>query len=91
MDDHRVVDGWNGPYVDVWTENSPLGEGYVFVNEDVLAGWIDGEANAVYLQITNLPESAYLRLLDDLGDTVVFVEDDTFATAQDVNLKIASK
>jgi general secretion pathway protein G len=82
---------WNGPYLDVWTDESPLGAGYVFVNEDDEADWIDGEANAVYLQITNLPQSAYDRLIEDLGDTVVFVEDDTFATAQNVNLKIASK
>ena len=86
--------GWNGPYVDVWTDESPLGEGYVFVNEAVdpdPTTYIDGENQAIYLQITNLPESAFKILSDDLGETIVFEDDDTVDFPQDVYLKIANQ
>ena len=90
------IPGWNGPYVDVWTDESPLGEGYVFVNETPEAvgdeaNYIDGENQAIYLQITNLPQSAFDRLFGDLGDTIVFEADDTADFPQVVYLKVANQ
>ena len=85
------VAGWNGPYVDVWQEESPLGTGYTFVNEDdatLAAACIDLTAPAVYLQIADLSERVRDILLADLGDTIVF----SAATFDGVvSLKIADK
>ncbi len=94
-------DGWNGPYIDVWQSESPIGEGYVLINGEDATGpgtgtnlttIIPGEENAIYLMIDNLPESAFDILEADLGDTIVFRDATAAATgAADVYLKIADK
>lgn len=78
-DDEKVLEAaWNGPYLDVWTENAPLGGEYMFVNDD----------HAVYLLIRNLPEdsSAYKKLKADLGDDLVGRDSTVHAS-----IKIADK
>ena len=96
IDDPGIV-GWNGPYLDVWVENAPLGDEYEFVN----AGEGDGEFDmsgtdvndapeeAVYLRITDLPENAFDRLTVDLGENQVFVDGTNWPA--DVYLLIAAK
>lgn len=91
---HDADDGWNGPYLDVWVANAPIGTNYNFVNgdEDIEDKVGAANANAIYLRILDLTQSAYDILKADLGDTIVFRDATAAATgAADVYLKIASK
>ena len=87
------IPGWNGPYLDVWPTKAPLGTGYAFVNEDIatadIATAVNGTSNGIYLQIKDLPETAFERLKKDLGEAQVFSASTTFPT--NVYLLIANK
>lgn len=97
------VTGWNGPYVDVWQTESPLGTGYEFVNgntnadatgteEDIETQVGATNANAIYLRINELPASARTRLIEDLGASIAITDADPAATEpKDIYLKIADK
>jgi general secretion pathway protein G len=101
-DTDPATTGWNGPYVDVWTGESPIGTGYEFVNgtatdpapageELITANVGAGNEASVYLRILDLTQSAYDVLLADLGSTLV-IQDAADATwPKNVYLKIADK
>lgn len=91
---------WNGPYMDVWRDNSPLGDGYLFVNGAAAAGTgvtnltgivPAGQEAAVYLRITNLAQAPFDKLEIDVGDTVVFADATDATWPKNVYLKIADK
>jgi general secretion pathway protein G len=104
---HDADDGWNGPYLDVWVANAPIGTNYNFVNrgatvvpatgviaiadtiQNAATPAADAPTEAIYLRITDLPETAFDRLTTDLGVGQVFSEGTTFPT--DVYLLIANK
>ena len=84
------IDGWNGPYLDVWPAKSPFGTGYVFLNNTTTAPVTDAPIEAIYLKITDLPTTAYDRLKTDLGEAQVF-QGTVAAEKSDVYLLIANK
>lgn len=93
-DKEAKIPGWNGPYLDVWTGKSPLGSGYTLLTETdgtAAASCKDKVAPAVYLTIKDLSNSAFLKLKAELGEAIVFLEDSTVTTDQNVHLKIATK
>lgn len=104
---HNAAAGWNGPYLDVWVANAPIGTNYNFVNrgaavvpatgviaisdtiQNAATPAADAPTEAIYLRITDLPETAFDRLTTDLGVGQVFSKGTTFPT--DVYLLIANK
>lgn len=105
--DGTTIDRWNGPYLDVWKDKSPLGNGYAFVNasdpavtttdpktetlpSEITSATSAAPADAIYLKITALPNTAYDTLLSHLGKEQVFKGTETEGKS-DVYLLIATK
>lgn len=79
--------GWNGPYLERWPENCPLGGEYDYNNNN---------SNVRYLTITGITKSARDRLDNDLdggdskNDGVVQWDSDDDSTSNTINLYISN-
>ena len=62
---HTADDGWNGPYLDVWTGESPLGGNYTFVE-----GTKDSK-DYVGIKLTDISQSAFDRIKTALGAELI--------------------
>jgi general secretion pathway protein G len=64
------VTGWNGPYLERWKSKNPWGGTYSYKKDTNITYWSDSTEKR-YLELTNIPSTAYSIILNDLGSDVV--------------------
>ncbi|MGB9905047.1 MAG: type II secretion system protein GspG, partial [Desulfotomaculales bacterium] len=62
--------GWNGPYLERWKSNNPWGGTYTYKKDSDTTYW-SGTTEKRYLELTNVPLTAYTVISNDLGSDVV--------------------
>ena len=83
----RGVNNWNGPYLDHWKAKNPWGGSYDYNYKrgkgEKIAESKWGEDKCRWLTLGDVPESAFKRMQQELGDDVVIDNDndDTKYTA----------
>lgn len=61
--------GWNGPYLEKWPDKNPWGGSYTFKSASSSTPW--GNVNARWIELSNVPKTAFQKLQSDLGSDIV--------------------
>jgi general secretion pathway protein G len=79
-EDWTKPDGWNGPYLERWPSKNPWGGTYTFKKD--ASTWDSDDKEERYLELTQVPESAFPILQRDLGNDSVKRESTTKTTVR---------
>ncbi|WP_406676379.1 prepilin-type N-terminal cleavage/methylation domain-containing protein [Neomoorella carbonis] len=63
------LNNWNGPYLERWPSKNPWGGTYTFKKDE--STWDSDDKEERYLELTQVPESAFPILQRDLGNDSV--------------------